>query len=292
MPGLSREAAYEASVPNVPKLDEQRRIADFLDDRVSRIDNIIAARHRQVSEVDQLAGTRALSTIKGGAGYVGATRSSGIGWLGSVPMEWPVQTVNSQFSVLLGKMLDDKRQTGQHPIPYLRNTNVQWGRVDIDDVKMMDIEPSELARFTVQSGDLLICEGGQPGRSAIWTGGIAVMAYQKALHRARSRGKSLEAWLHVCLRAAVAASALSGETQTTIAHLTNEQLKAIRLPFPGRADQARLVEAFDAGVQHDQVAVDALKSSITLLTEYKQSLITAAVTGELDVATASSKVPA
>src|SRR5690606_20626120 len=81
-------------------------------------------------------------------------------------------------------MLDKKQSTGQNPTPYLRNVNVQWGCIDTGDLLTMDIEPEDLYRFTVSKGDLVVCEGGEIGRCAIWNRDEPI-AYQKALHRVR-----------------------------------------------------------------------------------------------------------
>ena len=85
----------------------------------------------------------------------------------------------------LGKMLDGKKQTGKHARPYLRNENVQWGRFDLTDVSTMDFDEGDREEFALTPGDLIICEGGEPGRCAIWRGEIKECYFQKALHRAR-----------------------------------------------------------------------------------------------------------
>lgn len=272
-------------------VEEQRRIADFLDDRVSRIDRIIAARREQMERVAESRSRLSYDVVRG-ATVPGARRDSHLDWLGDIPTTWGVLSVGSQFTVELGKMLDDKRQTGVHSLPYLRNTNVQWDEVSVDDLKEMDIPDTEYARYTVKAGDLLICEGGQPGRGAIWDGRIAPLGFQKALHRARSRGRSLSGWLLECLRVAVELDVFTAASgQTTIAHLTNEQLRGQRFPFPDREVQSRLLDELGRRRGAMTSIIDTLADSIELLTEYKSSLITAAVTGQLDVSTAGSNIP-
>jgi type I restriction enzyme S subunit len=275
----------------LPAVEDQRRIADFLDDRVSRIDRIIAARHQQIEAVKQGLISASYRTVSGSR-VSGVRRDSGLPWLGTIPDSWPTATVAAEFAVGLGKMLDVKRQTGEHVMPYLRNSNVQWDRINTDDLKTMDISPNEIDRFTVESGDLLICEGGQPGRAAIWDGRTAPMGYQKALHRARPRGRSRPSWLLECLRVAVSLNAFSGENQqTTIGHLTSEQLRRQRLPFPEQAVQDRLLLELAERSDADRQGINLLSRSIDLLTDYKSSLITAAVSGELDVTAAGSGIP-
>ncbi|MCT1435939.1 hypothetical protein [Brachybacterium paraconglomeratum] len=275
----------------LPPMDEQRRIAGFLDDRVSRIDRIIAARREQTDLVSESRSRASYDVIRG-ATVTGGRKESQLDWLGEIPTTWGVLSVGSQFTIELGKMLDDKRQTGAHSLPYLRNTNVQWDKIDIEDLKEMDIPETEYSRYTVKPGDLMICEGGQPGRAAIWEGDVAPLGFQKALHRARSRGRSTPDWLLECLRVAADLNIFAGPSgQTTIAHLTNEQLRSQRFPFPERNVQVRLLGELEERREAMTSTIDGIAKSINLLIEYKSSLINAAVTGELDVSTAGSNIP-
>lgn len=288
--GLSTSGLMATPIP-LPSLEEQRRIADFLDDHVARSDQIIAARQQQAAQLEQALLRRSFDTVRGSL-VGGARKASGLDWLGMIPADWPVLSVTSQFQVDLGKMLDEKRQSGEYAVPYLRNTNVQWDSIDTGDLKMMDIAPEELDRFTVQPGDLLICEGGQPGRAAIWSGDVTPLGFQKALHRARSRGNAAPGWLLECLRAAVALEVFTvGGGQTTISHLPNDQLRATKFPFPSaQVQQRELVQLQERRGQIRSLQA-ACRDQVALLQEYKQSLITAAVTGEFDVTTASTRIP-
>ena len=288
--GLTVNGLRSAPIP-WHSTDAQRRIADFLDDRIARIDQILSGRRAQVALLHATAARASFETVTG-FGLPRERRPTEIAWVGDLPAEWPLFTVSSQFQVDLGKMLDEKRQKGEHTIPYLRNTNVQWDTIDTDDLKIMDVALEERGRYTVRSGDLLICEGGQPGRSAIWTGSLSPLGFQKALHRARTRGRSRPAWLLECLRTAVALNVFAVENgQTTIGHLTNEQLRSLRFPFPDPDVQDRLLAGLAETRLQVASAVQALTSSNELLAEYKQALITAAVTGEIDVTTAGSGIP-
>lgn len=289
LPFVSDTAVRDLRVPVIP-VEGQRRIADFLDDCVARIDRIIAARREQRAMLEKSLVRASFDAIKGAGDE--PQRHSGLTWLGSIPSSWPVLTVSTEFQVDLGKMLDEKRQTGKESVPYLRNTNVQWDDVNLSDLKQMDIGPAERERYCVRPGDLLICEGGQPGRSAVWRGQMAPLGFQKALHRARTRGRSRVEWLLECLRVAAGLNVFAVENgQTTIGHLTNEQVRSLRLPFPEAAEQDRALHRLHTRQAQIRGATGALERSISLLQEYKQSLITAAVTGELDVTTAGRTLP-
>lgn len=274
---------------NVPPLDEQHRIADFLDAEITRNDALISARERQLALLTQRFLARVFDAVRG-ANESGTRKDSGLDWLGSIPSPWPVMPVTYQFEALLGKMLNQERSHGAHLAPYLRNTNVQWDKVDTDDLLLMDFPPEERKRYALQPGDLLVCEGGEPGRAAIWQGHTREVYYQKALHRVRARSYSSARWLFYCLRAATSQNvfAVEGNT-TTIAHLTGEQFRAHRFPFPERNTQDQLTAKLDADNQSQQQLEKLLHQQLTLLAERRQALITAAVTGQLDVSTASGR---
>ena len=80
-------------------------------------------------------------------------------------------------------MLDKRKNVGALR-PYLRNVNVRWFGFDLSDLKEMRLMDSEVKEYSVQRGDLLICEGGEPGRCAVWDAEESLI-FQKALHRAR-----------------------------------------------------------------------------------------------------------
>ena len=109
-------------------------------------------------------------------------KESPLGW---IPKEWEVSTIGKEFQVQLGKMLDAEKNTG-FPKPYIGNKAVQWGRIDISEMQNMKMSGNDLIRFRLQEGDILVCEGGEVGRAAIWDAPIEECYYQKALHRLRA----------------------------------------------------------------------------------------------------------
>jgi type I restriction enzyme, S subunit len=146
--------------------------------------------------------------------------------------------------VQLGKMLSPKSKTGTHYFPYLRNTNVQWGRIEISDLARMDFSETERRKFDLRYGDLLVCEGGEPGRCAIWRNELADCYYQKAIHRVRPHeGKAdaefLSLWI---MRQAMTGAFEDQNAKTTIAHLPQVRLEQLPVPDIG-ADNQRLIAA-------------------------------------------------
>lgn len=279
---LTLSKAMSIKIPQV-SITAQRSVANFLDIETARIDAVIAKKCRVIVLIQKRGIARIYSAVRG-ASEDGRRKDSHLEWLGDVPESWPIVSVATQFEVLLGKMLNQDRVIGMHLKPYLRNTNIQWDSINIEDLLVMDFPPYEQNRFKVLAGDLLVCEGGEPGRAAIWDGRLSEIYYQKALHRVRPRGYSLSRWLFYCLKAATALNVFAVEgNATTIAHLTGEQLKSHRFAFPNRATQERIVSFLDKAAASDDKMIMMTERQVDLLREHRQALITAAVTGGLEV---------
>jgi type I restriction enzyme S subunit len=145
--------------------------------------------------------------------------------------EWPMVRLGDHVEACLGKMLDAKKNKGT-PQPYLGNSNVRWGQFDLKDLAEMRFEPHEEERYSLLPGDLVVCEGGEPGRCAIWTG-PAGMKVQKALHRIRPKGSLDNYYLFYWFKLAAKAGLLEPFfTGTTIKHLTGRAVAALEVPLP------------------------------------------------------------
>lgn len=162
-----------------------------------------------------------------------------------LPTGWAWATLGEVAATSLGKMLDQKQATGMHPTPYLRNINVRWGTFDLTDVAEMDIRPDELDRVLARPGDVVACEGGEPGRAAVWRG-PGPIALQKALHRIRPREAVSSSYLALLLQyLALSRNLETLFTGTTIKHLPQEKLRLVPVPTPPRAEQDRIVAAIE-----------------------------------------------
>lgn len=82
-------------------------------------------------------------------------------------MKWEKVKLGNVTDSCLGKMLDQNKNKGDYQ-PYLANVNVRWGEFDLENLPLMKFEESEQERYELKYGDLVICEGGEPGRCAIW----------------------------------------------------------------------------------------------------------------------------
>ncbi len=96
-------------------------------------------------------------------------------------MRWVTKPLAELANFRLGKMLDEKKNRGEL-LPYLANINVRWGEFDFEGLREMRFEHDEMQQYGLTYGDIVMCEGGEPGRCALWKDAVPGMMIQKALH--------------------------------------------------------------------------------------------------------------
>ena len=164
----------------------------------------------------------------------------------ALPDGWEWVRIGNITNHRLGKMLDKRKNKGEY-FPYLRNLNVQWLRINLDDVLQMRFENHEIDEFTLRQGDLLICEGGEPGRCAIWERPDLQMMFQKAIHRVRPFGGILPKYLLYHIWADAGNRVLEKYfTGATIKHFTGKALTRYILALPPLPEQRRIVAKVEA----------------------------------------------
>lgn len=172
---------------------------------------------------------------------------------------WEVRTIGEVADHCLGKMLDKNKNRGT-PKPYLRNLNVRWFSFDLSDVLEMKFEDNEADRYSLRRGDVAVCEGGYPGRAAIWEDDEPIFI-QKAIHRVRFHEPERARWfiyyLWYCDAAGTLKDYFSG---SGIQHFTGQALAKFRLPIPPLEEQQRIVAILDeafAGLDRARANADA-----------------------------------
>lgn len=195
----------------------------------------------------------------------------------------PMVPLGQIAAVKLGKMLDrSKHKTGRE-LRYLRNINVRWGSIETSDLlEMFFKDAAEEEKYSVRPGDVLVCEGGEPGRAAVWAGGETELKYQKALHRVRFN-EPYEPKLLVYFLEWMASTGRLEEffTGSTIKHFTRESFIGLPVPNPPLPEQRRIVARIEELFSRLDAGVAALRHAKAQLQRYRQSVLAAAVTGEL-----------
>jgi len=186
-------------------------------------------------------------------------------------MSWPTQKLETVADFCLGKMLDQKKNRGEH-LPYLANVNVRWGEFDLADLREMRFEQHELDRYGLKYGDIVMCEGGEPGRCAIWKEQCSSMMIQKALHRIRPHDCLRPEFLYYFFlykgRTGHLASLFTG---STIKHLPREKLALVEVPVPPHSTQdqiASVLSAYDDLIENNRRRIQLLEQAARLL--YKE----------------------
>ena len=186
-------------------------------------------------------------------------------------MIWPTQKLEAVADFCLGKMLDQKKNRGE-PLPYLANANVRWGEFDLADLREMRFEQHELDRYGLKYGDIVMCEGGEPGRCAIWKEQCSSMMIQKALHRIRPHDCLRPEFLfYFFLHKGRTGHLASLFTGSTIKHLPREKLALVEVPLPPRSAQdqiASVLSAYDDLIENNRRRIQLLEQAARLL--YKE----------------------
>jgi len=185
-------------------------------------------------------------------------------------MSWETVRLSEVADLCLGKMLDAKKNKGELR-PYLGNINVRWGHFELGELKEMRFEPREAERYGLNVGDIVMCEGGEPGRCARWTSNVPNMMIQKALHRIRPRENVDGCFLYHSLSHLGRTGGLEPFfTGATIKHLPGEQLAKVRLRLPPLVTQRRLASilgAYDDLIEVERRRVTLLQGTVRGLFE-------------------------
>ena len=238
---------------NLRKIEEQRRIADTLD----KVDNLINLCKQEVEMLDKLVKSRFIELF----GDVMCNSRS-----------WEVYTLADITFSRLGKMLDAQKQTGKCSYPYLANFNVQWFRFNLDNLNQMDFDEADRIEFELKDGDLLVCEGGEIGRCAVWHNEIQPCFFQKAIHRIRCNQQIVHpdylAWWFKYNCDHNGFAKIAG-AKATIAHLPGVKLKQLRVAIPPMELQQQFA-AFVAQVDKSKLAAQRGLQELEIL---KKSLM-------------------
>ena len=201
-----------------------------------------------------------------------------------IPESWEWVTLKQIAVTALGKTLDKSKNIGEYR-PYLCSINVYWTGIDLSTVKQARFEDSELSKYQLNKRDLLICEGGDVGRSAVWDRDEE-MYYQNALHRVRFYGNIEPRFFQLLMESYKGAKILDNYSKgMTIKHLVQNSLNSIYFPLPPLAEQRRIVEKIKQLTPYLKKygSVETILSNLNLAfpDDLKKSILQYAVQGKL-----------
>jgi len=212
-----------------------------------------------------------------------AYKESGVDLVGNIPSHWNAAPLKLVGSIVLGKMLTSQDKGGYFEKSYLRAKNIGWESVDADDIKSMWFSPYELEQYRLKRDDLLISEGGEVGRTAIWKDELEECYIQNSVHKV-SINKNHHPRYHLYQ------SEFFGKigyydsivNRVSIAHLTREKLKDVRFIAPPLPEQQAIADFLDRKTAQIDTLIEKKQRQIELLQEQRTALINQAVTKGLD----------
>lgn len=196
-----------------------------------------------------------------------------------LPAGWTRKPLEEIAEFRLGKMLDQQKNQGDL-MPYLANVNVRWGEFDLRDLREMRFKHDELETFGLKFGDIVMCEGGEPGRCAIWKEQMPGIMIQKALHRIRCREGMDYGFLYHNLRYQGQSGHLAALfTGATIKHLPREKLAKVTIVVPPN----RLMELFSSYARPIEDQIKLLEAANRRASEARDLLLPRLMSGEIEV---------
>lgn len=270
---LNDEAAKKIFVPIAP-ISEQQRIVYKIDELFSELDKGI----EELEKTQQQLNIYRQAVLKW-AFYGKLTNKEIVGNV--MPEGWKIETLGNISQMCLGKMLDRQKNKGVLQ-SYLGNINVRWGKFEVDNLKQMPFLTSEFDRFSLRKGDLVICEGGEPGRCAIWNNDSSTVMIQKALHRVRvADNVDVKYMYYFIFLSAIDGTLKQYFTGTTIKHLTGTELKKIKLPLAPLFEQQKIVQEIESRLSICAKIEETITITLQQSEALRQSILKKAFEGKL-----------
>lgn len=274
----------------VPPQNEQATISNFLDHETARIDALVEEQQRLIALLKEKRQAVISHAVTKGLDPDVPMKDSGVEWLGEVPEHWGVGPLRwyatIQGGVAKGKSYDSETPTVE--LPYLRVANVQDGYVDLSTVKTVEVAISEVGRYRLQAGDVLMNEGGDNdklGRGTVWEGEVTDCLHQNHVFAIRPNQYLLPHWLSMFTRSnsARAYFYLYSKQSTNLASISSSSVMSCPLPLPSVDEQREVLDFLTIETTRLDDLMHEGRKTIDLLQERRSALISAAVTGKIDV---------
>ena len=272
----------------LPPLLEQVAISTFLDHETAKIDALVAEQEKLIALLKEKRQAVISHAVTKGLNPDVPMKASGIEWLGEVPAHWNVSRLKFHAAIQTG-VAKGKDNTGKDTVtvPYLRVANVQDGYLDLEDIATIEIPTEDLDRYSLRSGDVLMNEGGdfdKLGRGHVWNGEIAPCIHQNHVFAVRPTAVS-PAFLSWITSSDYAQFYFMGRSKqsTNLASISSSNVMELPVVLPPPQEQQEIEACLVETTSRLDLLVQESKNAIALLKERRSALISAAVTGKIDV---------
>lgn len=273
----------------LPPLKEQTKIATFLDHETAKIDALIQEQQRLIELLKEKRQAVISHAVTKGLDPSVPMKNWGVEWLGEVPEHWEAGALR-WFAAIQGGIAKGKEYGERETLtlPYLRVANVQDGYVDLSEVKDINVLASEVSRYSLKVGDVLMNEGGDNdklGRGTVWSCEIDPCLHQNHVFAIRPEPLLLPEWLATYTQSypARAYFFVNSKQSTNLASISASNIMGLSLPVPPVEEQTLILSQLSAEVSKYNQLIDASNETVSLLQERRSALISAAVTGKIDV---------
>ena len=287
IPHVNGDELRSISLP-LPNLNEQEKIANFLDHETAKIDILIAKQEKLIELLKEKRQAVISHAVTKGLNPNVPMKDSGVEWLGEVPEHWRICRLKHvgyiQSGIAKGKDLTGKTSIS---VPMLRVANVQDGYLNLDEVHQIDIEPEQLERYLLQNGDVLMNEGGDNdklGRGAVWRNEIKNCIHQNHVFAIRTTVIEPE-WLDILTRASYAKFHFFRQSKqsTNLASISATNIKETPILVPPNNEREQILGYLNRQFNQFSKLENRCYQQVELLKERRTALISAAVTGKIDV---------
>ena len=276
-------------IPMAPS-DEQRAIVEFLNRETGRIDALVARKERLIELLREKRTALISRAVTRGLDPNVPMKSSGVEWLGEIPAHWEVRPLKSmsglQTGLTLGKRYEGEAMTTRR---YLRVANVQDGYLALDDIAEVEVPVRDVGRFELRMGDVLMTEGGdfdKLGRGHVWKEQVAKCLHQNHIFAVRPRRSAVTShFLALVMSSTYGRTYFTATSKqsTNLASTNSTKLRNLPIPLPGLDDQVEITRWTNRESTRIDALVTKVCEAIDHLKELRAALISAAVTGMIDV---------
>ena len=274
----------------LPSRGEQEAIASFLDRETASIDSLIEKQERLIERLVEKRKALISRAVTQGLNPNVKTKDSGVEWLGQIPEHWDEISLKYVADVQTGITLGKEYRSGDlAERPYLRVANVQDGYVDLDEVKTIKLPMSDVTRYELKCGDVLVTEGGdfdKLGRGCVWHGELEGCLHQNHIFAVRPLSAILDSkFLAAVLESSIGKAYFTSTSQqtTNLACTNRTKLRAFVFGLPTIDEQRKVVGHLNIESENIRDVSRRIRALIDQLRERRTALISAAVRGKIDV---------